>query len=122
MTLEQISNRMTDLSEKYRVPEHLEQASRTVGEVSEKVYDRMTAAGEAAKRGATMAYRAALEHPRTSAGGLIIAAALVGGALWFVFGNWRTPRVQRRRAGTTRVRAGTERRRKHRAAARPAAR
>jgi hypothetical protein len=119
MRLERISNRVADLSERYQVPEHLEQASRKLGEVSEKVYDRMSMAGEAAKRGAAYAYRTALEHPKTSIGAIIVAAALVGGLLWYMFGDKRRP-VQRRRAGTSRVRAGAERRRKHRAA-RPAA-
>lgn len=119
MRLAQISDRVVDLSEKYQVPEHLNQASRKLGEVSEKVYDRVSVAGEAAKRGAAMAYRAALDNPKTSIGGLILAAAVVGGALWYVFGNWRRTPIQRRRPAT-RTRAGGERRRKGRAA-RPAA-
>ena len=116
MRLEQISERMADLAEKHEVPQHLEQASRTLGEVSGKVYDRLSVAGEAARRGAAMAYRTALEHPRTSIGAVIVAAALVGGVLWYVFGDWRKPPVQRRRAGTHRVRAGAERRRRTRSA------
>jgi hypothetical protein len=119
MRLESISNRVANLAEKYEVPEHLNQASRKIGEVGEKVYDRMSMAGEAARRHATAAYRTALEHPKTSIAGIVLAAALVGGALWYVFGDWRKPPVQRRRSGS-RVRAGTERRRKHRSAARPA--
>ena len=114
MRLAQVTNRVADLSEKvadlserYEVPEKL-------GRVSEKVYDGMSAASEAARRGALVAYRTALEHPRTSIGGVILAAALVGGALWYVFGNWRKPPIQRRRAGT-RVRAGTATERRRRA-------
>ena len=118
MRLAQISDRIVDLSDKYQVPEHLNQASRKLGEVSEKVYDRMSVAGEATKRGAAMAYRAALDNPKTSIGGIIVAAALVGGLLWWVFGDARRP-VQRRKHAP-RVRAGGERRRKGRAA-RPAA-
>lgn len=120
MRLAHITDRAAELSEKYQVPEHLNQASRKLSEVSEKVVDRVSEASEAARRGAAMAYRTALEHPKTSIGAVIVAAALVGGALWYVFGNWRKPAIQRRRHGT-RLRAGNERRRKHRAAARPAA-
>ena len=83
------------------------------------LYDSMSVAGEAARRHAMAAYRTALEHPRTSIGGMIIAAALVGGLLWYMFGDERRP-VQRRRRTASRVRAGSERRRKHRSAARPA--
>jgi hypothetical protein len=100
---EQVSNRVADLAEQYEVPERLNRA-----------YDKVSAAGEAARQGAMAAYRTALEHPKTSIGGLILAAALVGGLLWYMFGDERRP-VQRRRH-TSRVRAGTERRRKHRAA------
>ena len=120
MRLEQISNRVANIAEKYEVPEHLNQASRKIGEVGEKVYDRMSVAGEAARQRAMEAYKLALEHPKTSVVGAVLAAAVVGGVLWFVFGDWRKPPVQRRRHGS-RVRAGSERRRKHRAAARPAA-
>ena len=120
MRLEQISNRVANLAEKYEVPEQLNQASRKLGEVTEKVYDRMSVAGDAARRHAMAAYRTALEHPKSSIAGIVLAAAVVGGVLWYVFGDWRKPPVQRRRHGS-RVRAGAERRRKHRAAARPAA-
>ena len=46
----------------------------------------MSVAGEAARRHAMAAYRTALDHPRTSIGGIIIAA-LVGGLLWYMFGD-----------------------------------
>lgn len=119
MTLTQLTNRAAELSHKYELPEHLDNASRKLSEVSGKVYDNMGLAGEAARRHAMAAYRTALEHPRTSIGGMIIAAALVGGLLWYMFGDERRP-VQRRRRAGSRVRAGTERRRKHRSVARPA--
>lgn len=118
MRLAAISNRAAELSEQYEVPKHLDNASRKLSEVSSKVYDQLGVAGDAARRGAVAAYRTALEHPKTSIGGIIIAAALVGGLIWYMFGNERRP-VQRRRT-QTRVRAGSERRRKPRAA-RPAA-
>jgi len=105
MRLAQVSSRLADLSEQYEVPEKL-------GRMSEKVHDGVTVAGEAARKGAAMAYRAALEHPRTAIGGIIVAVALVGGALWYVFGDWRRP-APRKRTGT-RVRAGTEQRRRTR--------
>jgi hypothetical protein len=108
MRLAQVSSRLADLSEQYEVPEKL-------GRVSEKVHDGVSVASEAARKGAAMAYRAALEHPRTAIGGVIIAAVLVGGALWYVFGEWRRPAAPRRRHAT-RVRAGAERRRKPRQA------
>lgn len=85
-----------------------------VGPVSEKVYDRMSIAGEAARRGAQSAYHMALEHPRSSAAaGIILAAALVGGVLWYVFGNQRSAP---RRATATHLREGTARRKRVRRA------
>jgi hypothetical protein len=111
--VEDLSERVADLSKKYEVPEKL-------GRVSERVYDGVSVASQAARKGAMAAYRTALEHPRASIGGIIIAAALVGGALWYVFGNWRKPPIQRRRA-PARVRANTERRRRSRAARQAAA-
>ena len=119
MRLAEITNRAAELSEQYEVPKHLDTASRKLSEVSSKVYDQLGVAGEAARKGAAAAYRTALDHPRTSIGGIVIAAALVGGLLWYMFGNQRRP-VQRRRNHGPRVRAGAERRRKSRAS-RPAA-
>jgi hypothetical protein len=119
MRLAQISNRAAQLSERYEVPEHLSSASRKLSEVSGKVYHGVSAAGEAARKGALAAYRAALAHPKTSIGGVIVAAALVGGLLWYLFGDPRRP-VQRRRTHT-RMRAGTERRRRGRVRATRAA-
>jgi len=110
----QIPQRVSQLAEEYEVSERLNDASRKLGEVSEKVYDRMTVAGEAARKGTMAAYRTALEHPKTAVGGIILAAALVGGLLWYVFGDSRQP-VQRRRHAT-RMRAGAERRKRHRGA------
>jgi len=81
-----------------------------ISPVSEKLYDGVNSAGEAVSQGAQAAYRAALDHPRTSIGGLILAAGLVAGALWYVFGDWRRPAS--RRGTATRVRAGTARRRR----------
>jgi len=114
MRLAEISNRAAELSEQYEVPKHLDTASRKLSEVSSKVYDQLGVAGQAARKGAAAAYRTALDHPRTSIGGIIVAAALVGGLLWYMFGNERRP-VQRRRSHS-RARAGTERRRKPRTA------
>ena len=119
MRLAAISNRAAELSEQYEVPKHLDNASRKLSEVSGKVYDQLSVAGETARRGAVAAYRTALDHPKTSIGGVIIAAALVGGLLWYMFGSEGRP-VQRRRTHP-RVRAGAERRRKRPRAARPAA-
>jgi hypothetical protein len=72
--------------------------------VSEKLYDRVSATGEAVCEGAEAAYRAALDHPKTSIGGIILAAALIGGVLWYVFG--REQRASRT-GSARRVRAGT---------------
>lgn len=92
----EVSNKLNEASERYQVPQ------------------RLRAAGEAARQGAQAAYRVALDHPRTSVAGIILAAALVGGLLWYMFGDTQRP-VQRRRTHT-RMRAGTERRRRSRAA------
>jgi len=113
MRLQQVSNRVAELSEQYQVPDKLNRAY-------ESAYEKMSTASDAARRGAMAAYRTALEHPKTSIGGMIIAAALVGGLLWYMFGDERRPVQRRRRSSGSRVRAGTERRRKSRSAARPA--
>src|ERR687897_2159476 len=98
-----LSGRVSDLSGRYRVPERVSAASQAA-------YKGVSAAGEAACRGAEATYRLARQYPRTSIGAIIVAAALVGGALWYMFGNARNP-VQRRRT-VTRVRVGGERRRR----------
>jgi hypothetical protein len=118
MRLARISNRAAELSERYELPEHLSNASRKLSEVSGKVYDGMSVAGEAARKSAQVAYRAALAHPKTSIGGVIVVAALVGGLLWYMFGDWRRP--LQRRPSHTRMRARTERGKRSRAS-RPAA-
>ncbi|HKU45363.1 MAG TPA: hypothetical protein VJQ58_00660 [Burkholderiales bacterium] len=74
-----------------------------VGPLSQKAYRQ-------ARHGAQVAYRAALDNPRTSIAGVIVAAALVGGLLYWMFGNPRKP-VERRRKGP-RVRAVSERRKR----------
>jgi len=114
MRLAEISNRAAELSDQYEVPKHLDNASRKLSEVSSKVYDQLGVAGQAARKGAEAAYRTALDYPKTSIAGIVLAAALVGGLLWYMFGDRKNP-VQRRRPGN-RVRAGTERRRRHRGA------
>jgi hypothetical protein len=101
----EVSNQLNEASERYQVPQRLRYAGETARETA-----RM--ASETARRGAEHAYRMALEHPRTSAAaGIILAAAIVGGVLWYIFGNESTePRRTRRvRAGTGRKRAKTTR-------------
>jgi hypothetical protein len=107
MRLAEVSSRLNEVSERYQVPERLSAASK-------KAYEGMGVASEAARRGAHAAYQMAREYPRASIGGAILAAALIGGLLWYMFGDRQRP-VQRRRHAT-RVRAGSERRRKSRAA------
>jgi hypothetical protein len=80
-----------------------------VGPAYNKVAEKVVA-GPAVRHGAEAAYRMALKHPKTSIGGAILAAAVIGGLLWYMFGNSRQP-VQRRRTGP-RVRAVSERRAK----------
>jgi hypothetical protein len=96
----------------YQVPERLSAAS-------EKVREGVSAAGDAACRGAYSAYQLARAHPKSSIGAAFAAAAIIGGVLWYLFGTGGRP-VQRRRSHT-RVRAGGERRKKHRTPARAAA-
>jgi hypothetical protein len=108
MRLAQVPNRLAQMADDCEVTERLTDASKKLGQFSEKAYDRMSVAGEAARRGAVMAYHTALQHPRTSIGGLIVAAAVVGGILWYVFGD-RGQAAPRKRT-TKRVRAGAERR------------
>jgi ElaB/YqjD/DUF883 family membrane-anchored ribosome-binding protein len=105
--LAEVPGRVSEVAERYQVPERVSEASR-------KVYQGMTLAGEAARRGANVAYRLAREHPRTSIGATIAAGLLIGGLLWYMFGDSKHP-VQRRRT-PTRARAGTERRKRARAA------
>ena len=105
MKLADVSTRLSEVSERYHVPEHLSAASQ-------KVREGMHAAGDAAYRGAYSAYNLARAYPKTSIGGAIAAAAIIGGVLYYLFGRGGQP-VQRRRS-QARVRAGGERRRKHR--------
>ena len=74
-----------------------------VGPMSAKAYDR-------ARHSAEAAYRAALANPRTSLAGVVVAAAVIGGLLWYMFGDRSKP-VERRRKGA-RVRAVSEKRRR----------
>jgi hypothetical protein len=108
MRLADVTNRLNEVSERYQVPERLSTASH-------KVREGMHAAGDAAYRGAYSAYEFARAHPRTSIGGALAAAAIIGGVLWYLFGDRRHQPVQRRRSHA-RVRAGGERRRKNRTA------
>ena len=106
MRLAEVQNRLSEVSERYQVPERVSAASQ-------KVAEGVSAASEAARRGAQVAYRFARENPRTSVGAAMVAAALVGGLLWYLFADPERP-VERRRKGV-RVRARTERRRRQRA-------
>ena len=108
MRLADVSTRLSEVSERYQVPERLSAAS-------EKVREGMHAAGDAAYRGAYSAYSLARAYPKTSIGGAIAAAAIIGGVLYYLFGRGGSQPVQRRRSHT-RVRAGGERRRKQRTA------
>ena len=73
LKLAEVPRRLNEVSEQYQVPQ------------------RLRAAGETACNSARAAYRTALEHPKTSASaGLILAAALVGGVLWYLFHDRRT--------------------------------
>jgi hypothetical protein len=93
MRLAEVPSRLNEVSEKYQVPQ------------------RLRAVGETAREGARSAYRTALEHPRTSAtAGIILAAALVGGVLWYLFHDRRTSTAQRSQG--TRTRTGAERRKR----------
>jgi len=108
MRLADVSTRLNEVSERYRVPEHLSAASQ-------KVREGVSAASDAAYRQAQAAYELARAYPKTSIGSAIAAAAIIGGVLWYLFGRGGSQPVQRRRSHT-RVRAGGERRRKQRTA------
>jgi hypothetical protein len=102
----EVSNQLSDVSERYQVPQRLRRASDAACEAA-------YTASDAARRGARQAYRIALDNPRAStAAGVILAAALVGGVLWYIFGNEKKE-PQRTRP---RVRARTERRKQGRSA------
>ena len=107
MRLADVSSRLNDVSERYQVPERLSVAS-------EKVRESVSAAGDAAYRGAYSAYEFARAHPKSSIGAAFAAAAIIGGVLYYLFATEGRP-VQRRRS-PSRARAGSERRRKHRTA------
>jgi hypothetical protein len=104
MRFADVSTRLNDVSERYQVPERLNAASQ-------KVREGVSAAGDAAYRGAYSAYEFARAHPRSSIGAAFAAAAIIGGVLWYLFATEGRP-VQRRRS-PSRARAGSERRRKH---------
>ena len=103
----EVSNHLSDVSERYQVPQRLRRATDVAS-------DAVHTAGDAARRGARQAYRIALDHPRASAAtGVILAVAVVGGLLWYIFGNEEKPQRKPR----PRVRARTERRKRSRAGA-----
>ena len=103
MRLAEVQNRLSEVSERYQVPQRVSAASQ-------KVVEGATAASEAALRGAQGAYRLAREYPRASIGTAIVAAAAISYLLWYMFGDPDRP-VERRRKGV-RVRARSERRRR----------
>lgn len=109
-----VSEQLAEVAERYQVPERLRVASDVARRGAQTAYDN-------AYRGAQRAYQLARENPRASvaAAGVIVAAAIVGGVLWYIFGR-ETEQEQRR---TRRVRAGTGRKRARttRANSRPAA-
>jgi hypothetical protein len=112
MRLAEVSSRLSDVSERYKVPERVHAGMNMA---SEAAHTGMSMASEAARKGADVAYRVVREYPRTSAtAGAIVAAALIGGLLWYMFGDPRRP-VERRRK-PQRVRAKTERRTRAKAA------
>jgi hypothetical protein len=102
--LAEVPGRLSEMAERHQMPERISAASQ-------KVSEGMSAAGEAARKGAQAAYHIAREYPRTSVAGALVAAALIGGVLWYLFGDPKNP-VERRRRGA-RVRAVSERRRRH---------
>lgn len=96
MKLAEVPRRLNEVSEQYHVPQ------------------RLRAVGETARQGAHSAYRMALENPKTSASaGIILAAALVGGVLWFLFHDRRTGSQKRPAA---RAHTGNERRKRGKSA------
>lgn len=102
----EVSNHLSDVSERYQVPQRLRRATDVAS-------DAVHTAGDAARRGARQAYRIALDHPRASAAtGVILAVAVVGGLLWYIFGN----EEKAQRKPRPRVRARTERRKQGRSA------
>lgn len=107
MNLANMANRVNEVAQRYQVPERLDTAKETISDLSGRMAERMSAASQTA-------YRYARENPRASIASAVVAAMLVGGLLWYMFGDRKNP-VQRRRPDN-RVRAGTERRRRHRGA------
>lgn len=108
MRLADVSSRVQEVSERvserYQVPEKVSAARQ-------KLYEGMNVASDAAVRGTHAAYRVARDNPRTAIASMILAAVAVGGVLWYMFGDPKKP-VERRRKGA-RVKAVTERRRRH---------
>lgn len=103
----EVSNQLSEVSERYQVPQRLRRASDAACEAA-------YTASDAARRGARQAYRIALDNPRASAAaGIILAAAAVGGLLWYIFGNQEKSQRSKPRP---RVRARTERRKQSRGA------
>ena len=100
-----VTEQLNDVSERYQVPQRLRHAGDTARRGAEHAYRH-------AYRGAQNAYQMALENPRASAAvGVVVAAAIVGGVLWYIFGNRREEQrpTRRVRAGTGRKRAKTTR-------------
>jgi hypothetical protein len=97
MKLAEVPSRLNEVSEKYQVPQ------------------RLRAVGEAACESAQSAYRTALGHPKTSAtAGIVLAAGLIGGVLWYLFHDRR--RSASHRSQETRTRPSNERRKRAKSA------
>jgi hypothetical protein len=100
MKLAEVPRRLNEVSEQYQIPQ------------------RLRAVGETACESAQSAYNMALKHPRTSAtAGIALAAALIGGVLWYLFHDRRGSSPQR----SASTRPSNERRRKRAKGARAAA-
>jgi len=96
-----VAGHLNEVSERYQVPQRLRVAQDMARRGAQTAYDN-------AYRGAQSAYRVAMNNPRASAAaGVILAAAIVGGVLWYIFGSEREQQERR----TRRVRAGTGRKR-----------
>ena len=107
MRLAQVPERLASLAEEHQVAERLQHAGNVAGKAATEGARYAREGARYAREGARYAYHVALDHPRTSAGAIAVAAALVGGVLWYIFRDRRRPAARRPAA---RVRAGTERR------------
>ena len=84
-----VAEQLNDVSERYQVPQRLQMARETAR--------RGACLRQRLSRSAARLSRGDGESAPSAAAGVILAAAIVGGVLWYIFGSERAEEQQRTR-------------------------